>query len=141
MWNWVRPSKTANPGADDTRLRILRDLASVDASEKALVAECHKLVVDTLLAYSKGKQEEEAEAEEKKKAKIMPYGNAASFDTPSFQKVPFAWMASTLATVYPFVASEKPGESIYNSITYYQHITPYHIVLTYYQNITSSYTS
>lgn len=111
------------PGPDDSRLRILRELKSSDVGDEALVVECHCLLVQALLKYSKGRNreadsdEEDDEGEDgdapkkkkKKKRTIMPYGVKASWCSEAFQDVPVAMFAATLSTLYPFVAAEKPG--------------------------------
>ena len=129
LWDWVRPGKSAAPGADVERLQILRDLHSDKVSNASLVQECHTLVVEALLAYSRGKpkehgEEKKAEPEDsvtdedehpvpKKKKKpsypVKPYGMLASWCSEHFKQVPSTVFAATLATLYPFVAMEKHG--------------------------------
>ena len=58
---------------------------------------CQSLVVEALLKYSKGKEGN----------KLKPYGDKAGELTSSFQSVPTTFFATTLASMYPFIVTEK----------------------------------
>ena len=146
LWDWVRPGDTDDTDSD--RLNILVSLGPKAPSEdegegeggdedngeefdQGLVKECHTLIVEMWLEYSKGKPvpkdvpkdadeeavEDEGEHSTPKKTKLRkkptyPYGVAASWNNDSFKEVPPAFFAATLSTLYPFVVMPKEGKLV-----------------------------
>ena len=86
-------------------MAILRCLSSDNPSPETaeLVKECHHLVVDCLVKYSRGKGPEDNSDE---KVRVFPYSAAAGQDTRVFRDVPSAHFGATLANIYPYVNTE-----------------------------------
>jgi hypothetical protein len=79
-----------------------------------LVRKCHALVVQALVEYSKGPPQvtkspskEEEGKKKKKKTRVYPYGARAALVNEDFKNLPSPWLATTVATFYPFVADPK----------------------------------
>ena len=60
--------------------------------------ECQVLVLESLLRYSKGLNND---------SKVHPYGSKAATNTDAFNKIPSPWFAATLACMYPFVVNDE----------------------------------
>ena len=132
LWDWVRPSESKN--IDTERLQIFRDLDSEDEKQKTLLKECHILVVETLIVYSKGKKKEKPDEDsvtedestpkknKRKVTPVMPYGMAASWSTEAFKEVPLPFFSATIATLYPFVTMDK-SEWAEKAATFYYPMT------------------
>ena len=80
LWTWVRDDRS-KAGPCDKRLEIFRSFGSnkTDSKTKALVKECYRLVVQTLLAYAQGTPPKKSE----KKTKSFPV-RATHTTTPPF---------------------------------------------------------
>ena len=109
LHNWVRE------GNEKARLAFLRNLGDpctfdyplddeTEDSYKSLADDMAFEVVSTLVAYSKGR---ERAGKDGKPYYFYPYGKAAATSTNAFKKVPDAFFASSLSTMYIFAARDN----------------------------------
>ena len=95
------------------KLSLVRNLASnATTVDPATVVECYTHVVTALVKYAKGSPSSSS--------KVYPYGARASKTLEGFLKVPDTWFATTLAAMYPFLATEKADweDKIFKQVSY-----------------------
>ena len=109
LWQWVR----AGTEDYDARLSLVRNLASnATTVDPATVVECYTHVVTALVKYAQGSS--------LTSSRVYPYGARAAKSLEGFLRVPDTWFATTLAVMYPFLATEKADweEQIFKQVSY-----------------------
>ena len=111
LYEWVQK------GDKGVRLTCVRELdldpaTSLPAGSlpvKALVMECHALVVEFFLDFASGKvlPKEVNKKGDQILSRQKPYSEGAGKDKDAFKNVSPAWFAISLATLYPFLAEDR----------------------------------
>ena len=96
----------------DSRMTILRCLQSPTPNPTPevqwLVKQCHSLVIECLVNFSRGVTSTlEGKDGVEKTQTYYPYGPYVGKETRFFKKNPSPHFGMTLATMYPFVATEQ----------------------------------
>ena len=106
LYDWTRAS-----GANvEHRMRYVRELG--DPSEepsqhtKELASQMAFLVIQTLVAFGRGRQGYGKKGDKDYDYGLYPYGKPESRDTEVFKNIPNAWFAETLAEMYNFLRKD-----------------------------------
>ena len=97
----------------DTRMEILRKLESPSKDPtptiEFLVKQCHSLVVECLVKFSRGvtTRVEDDDGNIIRTMTHFPYGPDAGRETRFFKAIKSPHFGMTLATIYPFIETEK----------------------------------